>query len=1242
MSIRVRRALSSSGLALLLSTLVGGANLGCHPGPAEAPVARTSHGTAAKFVAGFSEEMKDPRAVSGYVAALRHAAENPDDPAALAVTIASLDAMVYGAVEWGAAYRTRESFQAVAVGLRESFAALDGSSAKAAPFMRSLLARGLQSLATFTGEQGGAAVWRSKRGCASSATVVGPLDVAPLTALEEPPAIPTEAPLPASFEAPNRFVAAAITQVEAQGCGLDSSGSSDKPGLREIVLHVDNPKDQRLSFMLSGGSVWQLSVGGQKLAERKVDADWSGGSAFAHAEVTSGVARVVLRLADRTGSFELSVLDEEGKPLGARGVRDGESATATVSAPGVLDLRTQSTKEDDLVASAAALLAVGDARRAEHLLEAGLLAQREDRHPAYHLLFVRAMERASDMAEWARIERTKASIDAVRKAEPESWEAKIASANMSQRRKGYSDGTFEALVELGIKQPSSDLSALDLMELNLALSLARQAGMNDVAERIYEAMAAAAPGAPMVASIDQQLHVRSGREAISFACEGGLSRASLACADAKLAVGDKRGALDEFDRLRKLLGSPHAYKANEVRVLQELGKDEDAIKLYLSLPRWQRSLSSVLPAFARMKDREEGRRLAERELIAERNREFMLQSVDLAFGKASEDARRFEERGKAIIEADKKKQALPGAATAVLEHVEHYGMDEDGLMKVVLYDVRRIAGTTDVDRTMSVDQPSVDGRGFMRPLRRRVHKVDGRVLEAEVAGGGLSQLEKGDYVEHYLEGWFQPSELGELTIDTPDLLPERTSVARAEVVMRLPSWFQPTMWTHPLLGKGTEETKGAYRFLRFGLENRDARRMEDGLPWLERGVRISLGTQTWEKVGRNVGENMRGLVDRDPFVSRFAEEALQGEESTDEAAVVRRVVEHVGKKVKIASGGAEFGDFAGFSGGGGRGMSMRPIVEEGVGSRTFVLLTTLRDLGIDVDVAVSETEPFSAAPNFPPHPGRFQKPLVVAKLESGDLWIDADVSGPPLPPGRVSPELRGRMAILGSGEIVPVPVQTETDTDTVDLDLQLDAAGTAKGSVTLTLRSRSAQSLVESFNYVVGADRTNMLRSVVGGWLPWASVDDVKLASTESSWEVRIEATVTIPGYGSIDSRDGKTWVLPGYDPARSGTLTSIWGTKTERESGLNIDAPIQYRLTRKVKLPAGAKIEKSAAPLASSTTFIQAKRTLTSDGGVLTEVFDMNVSTGTIDQAAYRTFLGEVRAIDSGFLAGTRVRVRE
>ncbi len=536
----------------------------------------------------------------------------------------------------------------------------------------------------------------------------------------------------------------------------------------------------------------------------------------------------------------------------------------------------------------------------------------------------------------------------------------------------------------------------------------------------------------------------------------------------------------------------------------------------------------------------------------------------------------------------------------------------------------------------------MDGRGFVRPLRRRVHKVDGRVLEADVSGGGLSQLEKGDYVEHYLEGYFRPNELGEITVDTPDLMPERTSIANAEVVLRLPTNFKPAFWTHPLLGKPEEETKGDYKFLRYSLKNREARKMEDGLPWLERGVRVSFGTQTWEKVGRAVGENMRGLVDRDPFIARFAEEALAGEESTDDEATIRRVVEHVGKTVKLASGGGEFADFAGFSGAGGRSMAMRSIVEEGIGSRTFVLLTTLRELGIDADVAVAETEPFSAALNFPPHPGRFQKPLIVARLENGELWIDSDISGPPLPPGRVSPELRGRQAILSSGDIVPVPVQEQKEFDTVNIDLALDAAGTAKGKVTITLRSRDAQSLAESFNYVVGADRENMLRAVASGWLPWASVDDVALVSKESSWEVQLTATVTIPGYGSVDSKDGKTWVLPGYDPARAGTLASLWGTKIERDSSLNIDFPIQYLVTRSVKLPAGAKIEKMQPDFTRKAALVEATRQTRSEGDTLKETFSMNVTTGTIAQEDYTGFLNDVKSVDTGFLSAVRIRVKD
>jgi len=467
------------------------------------------------------------------------------------------------------------------------------------------------------------------------------------------------------------------------------------------------------------------------------------------------------------------------------------------------------------------------------------------------------------------------------------------------------------------------------------------------------------------------------------------------------------------------------------------------------------------------------------------------------------------------------------------------------------------------------------------------------------------------------------------------------------VVLCLPESFKATFWAHAALGKAVETSKDGYKFMTYRLKNQAPRRIEDGLPWLERGARISFGTQTWEKVGRAVGENIRGLEDSDPFIARFAAEASKAKEGAevgkdDQAALVGRVVDHVGKTIKIASGGGELSDFSSFGGGGGgRGQSIRAMVEEGVGSRTWVLYRTLRELGVKVDLAVAETEPFSAALNFPAHPGRFKKPLVVARLAKGDVWIDADVEGPPLPPGRVSPELRGRSAILSAGSIVPVPVGSDDPVDEVTVDLVLDASGTAKGDVTIQLRGRTAQSLSESFNYVVGEDRKNLLRSVVQSWLPWASVDDVKLVSKEGSWEVGLSAQVTIPGFGSIEGKEGKTWILPGYDPGKSGTLAGIYASKVERASALNIDYPIQYRVKRRTKLPAGAKVEKLSPAVDQKSAFLSANRAIKVEGDTIVEEFVMNLPTGTVTAESYRVFLDTLQTTDAGFLAGIRVRVK-
>src|SRR6185436_1352463 len=194
----------------------------------------------------------------------------------------------------------------------------------------------------------------------------------------------------------------------------------------------------------------------------------------------------------------------------------------------------------------------------------------------------------------------------------------------------------------------------------------------------------------------------------------------------------------------------------------------------------------------------------------------------------------------------------------------------------------------------------------------------------------------------------------------------------------------------------------------------------------------------------------------------------------------------------------------------------RTILELGQGSRSWVIYRALRELGVKVELAIAESEPFSSSADFPAHVGRFRHPLLVARLgdQGGDLWIDADVEGPPLPPGRVSPELRGRTAMLESGAMIAVEGARGEAGDEVDVRLAVDDKGDARGTFSVLLQGRAAQSLSEAFETVVGTDRLALLRSVVLGWLPWADVEEVTVSSPEGSFGVALRASIAIQGFG--------------------------------------------------------------------------------------------------------------------------------
>jgi hypothetical protein len=243
----------------------------------------------------------------------------------------------------------------------------------------------------------------------------------------------------------------------------------------------------------------------------------------------------------------------------------------------------------------------------------------------------------------------------------------------------------------------------------------------------------------------------------------------------------------------------------------------------------------------------------------------------------------------------------------------------------------------------------------------------------------------------------------------------------------------------------------------------------------------------------------------------------------------------------------------------------------------------------------------------------------------------------------VSPELRGRIAMNARAETFPVGgAGADEARDEVDVRLKLDAKGNAAGSFTILLRGRTAQSLADALEKVVGTDRDDMLRGVVLGWVPWANVDEVALSSTEGSWQVSLRASISIPGYAQAE---GSSWVLPGFEPLHAGfprpfvgTLGSTFASQGARENALAIESAFQYHVHRRVELGPSLKLIGALPAVEVKDDNLEALRRGKIDDGVLDEDFALSIATGTLDAAHYEGFADKAHRVDDGFQAATRV----
>lgn len=1274
------------GLFPLLALTLGAAACGGNDKPARVP--GTNPNLVPALSSAFREEaIGDPvKAVDLYVKALAIAAASPEDPASAHVAMASLEALVHRDV---AAFADVSSTSALADRIDPALLAKSGSidarlakveEDAAGPFVRPLVANARLALAERRGDEKAATNLRRATGCATEALLAGPVAWMPTIGAREPALLAKGGATPSELPGPGPFNAKIVpAKVASFGCHIPLYAQTTAAGVREVAIDVTVPKDGVIGVGLRSSTPATLWVGGKLAIDRGHALGNRTVTKLARVESSAGELRIVARVGMDSdyANVELAAWDEDGKPLAARAAGAGKGSAATVAKTAAAEPPENAAKTDpERLAIALGALAANDPRTAENILHPHVA--QTNVAPELLLTYARAVRLARDLPNVKSQERARAAYDRVLEAWPNAWEAVLEHAVLAGARRGQAEARIETLTDLD-KTRAKGKAALPPIVDAFEAQIAGREQLHDRAKAAYDRAAGPLKNTPLLFDVDRAAFERTGRDVVAFECDPKAARnaSGLGCHRAHTAVGDRVAAEKELVRLRALAGTPQLYLSLSSRDALESGDLGRAGKLLDAMNPADRPLSTIYAVKGKASVPEILR-------MSPTSREAPGVLPSLLRDSGDDPLARFDGISEKAVNDPAATSALANAATAILVHDERYDVDANGLVHFLLLDVRRVMGTTDVESNAQASAPTVYGRDAVRVLRRRIFKKDGRIIlpdptpRASQAHADLSQLEAGDAVEAIYEGWSVPGETGNIGIDTPDLLPERTAIHDATIELRVPQGIKSALWSHALLGKPTEKAEAGKRVLTWKLKDRGVRRLESGVPKMDRNVAVSFSTTQWNDVSRGLKETIAALDADGPELTDWAREAAGPVPPS--RALVEKVVAASGQAVKEASG-VILADVD--LGRAGAATTARTILATHEGSRTWLIVKALRERGVATDIVVAENEPFSDSADFPPHFGRFMHPLAVAHVpctadgasatdpnakpgganakaaaptasapKAGcveDVWIDADVPGPPLPAGRISPELRGRNALWADGRIAALPaVASNAERDEIDIRLAVDDQGNAKGTITVLLRGRSAQDLSEALVHLVGLERQRALRGIALGWVPFATIEKVDLSSTEGSWQVAMRAELSAPAYAQVEgSKPGsRTWVLPGMDPIHYvfprpfvTTLSSTYASHGARESALAINRATQYHVRRRVDLPAKAQIARLPGPFDGKGPLLGATRKINVTGNSIEEDFLLEVTTGTVPRDKYDAFVMEAHRTDDAFQASTRVK---
>lgn len=1252
-----------SPLALFVLPLTVGLACGPAKGP-EGPHAGNPEAIADETMKAFEAEATKPatEAMNAWIKVLEDTRELRGTPLAREASLAAIDALagreVVGLEELGDDIGLAAR---VVDGERRAMEVLEstlGTDARRDPMIHVAAATAKMHFAAIRGDVAGMAAGIQASGCATEATVVGPFVGPSLGALDDVGPVDGGAlagsyPPPKNAGSPTFALGTAPTTSIGHGCSLVTTGTAVTGGLRYVVVDVEVPDAQTISVGLETQLPGKLLVAGKPAVSLAYGEIGTRMLRFGKVEVQeAGTVRLVVKLgAYAPESIAIYALSEDGLPLAAKAGTGAPPATkiGKVAPEPAAATPTSAAARTTL---ALGLLASGDSKRAEAVIAE--VAHSKDGKtkapPAAALVWTRTLRFAHDLPEFRRLERYRAAFDAALEGWPTSWEAIIGHAQVVALQRRGGAGEVEAISDIKKRREEAQkkgTSVDPLVDAFLSILGDEIYGVGDeAAARVKPVLAGTLVGYRLEREIDRET------DDAHMKAECAPARpdvSSFECAYAKTAVGDDKGALGELSRLRALYASPKLGTSFEINATLRLSGAAAARALYDKADLGDRPLRLASELAPPGKVGIDWLRKEIRTLDGDAR---MLQELVTARRAAGDTsvggdlALPFENKTKALIAKDKTSKQNAEVGTMVLDHEESYELDEGGFLHAVVWDVRHLSGTTDVDANATARVASTSGgRGYIAQTIHRIYKADGSVVEpdrimAAQSGADLSQIQPGDYVELVAEGWFVARPDGTFDLDTPDLLPGRTAVQHATLSLTTPKNAPVELWSHAELGKPTDASAGSEKkTLVWNVANHDVRRSEKGQAFLDASVSLRLSTWSWTKLGRDAREGLLSEDERNFEVSAWVAAAAGSDRAPTVDLLARlskaakRTLPRIGF---LPLGGGEWGM---------QSYTARTVLLDAQGSRVALIHRALSELGVKNDVVWAEQTPYSADPKMVARVWRFSHALLVAWVadkaggELKPVWLDLDVDGYPPPPGRTSPELRGRLAIDTAGAIIPVPPNVDQDPDTATIEVTVDDAGHAKGTVALLLRGRDAQDVSSVLEEEAGDERDDLLREYVSAWVPGADVTDVK-ASAET-WQVVLTAKVDYP---ALLIPDGKRFAIAGTPPLHAGgraaTLGRTYAALAKRKTALTIHDAVQYTLHRVIHLPSGTSVSTPlpAIDVTDASTSMKATRKASFDGTTLLEDLAFSLPTGVVAPEQFEKFTASAKAIDDGFEAVIRV----